>query len=161
MRILGIDPGTTAVGYAILDVENRIPALRAADLVRIRSRDRSDRLKELHTGIQNLITTWHPDALAIERLFFTRNQKTALEVAEARGVILLTTALAGILTYEYTPLEVKKTVTGDGNADKAQMEKMIRLTMRDAASLNARDDVFDAIGIALTCFLLTRASLPV
>lgn len=94
MHIIGIDPGTTSIGYAILEVEQRTPLLHKAGLITISSLVRSDRLQELHRGVQSLIQEWHPDALAIERLFFTRNQKTALEVAEARGVILLTTALA-------------------------------------------------------------------
>lgn len=156
MRILGIDPGTTAIGYAILERAGRVPILRAADLIPIHARANADRLQELASSLKKLLTTWSPAVLSIERLFFAKNQKTALSVAEARGVILLTTALAGLTIREYTPLEIKKMVTGDGRADKAQMKKMIHLTIPEARDLRARDDVFDAIGAALACFYDTR-----
>lgn len=178
MVILGIDPGTTAVGYAILDGGERSCRLLSADLIHISpvvtprlsrfQRDRNEvaedyyrvsaatsceRLKELSAGVDSLIKRWSPTALAIERLFFAKNQKTALAVAEARGVILLTAALAELMVYEYTPLEIKKAVTGDGGADKLQLQKMVRLSLPETADLKARDDVFDAIGAALTCYL--------
>ena len=94
--------------------------------------------------------------VALERLFFAKNVKTALEVAEARGAILLTTSLAGLSIREYTPLEVKKTVTGDGNADKKQIQKMLKLTLKEVDAIDARDDVFDAIAVALTCHFKER-----
>lgn len=151
MIILGIDPGTTAVGYAFLEGGQTVRVLEAG-LLSVRSHASSKRLCEIHDDLTRLIQKWNPDVAGVERLFFTKNIKTALGVSEARGVILLTTALAGLPTLEYTPLEVKKVVTGDGNADKNQMKKMIQLTLKDTRKFTFRDDVFDAIGIALTCF---------
>ena len=156
MIILGIDPGTTAIGYALVDGHRLDPILKTAGLFRIRSKTREGRLRELHKELTPLIKRWEPSALAIEKIFFSRNQKTALEVAESRGAILLITSLAGLDAHEYTPLEVKKSVTGAGNADKLQVEKIIRLTLRGAGDFYASDDAFDAIAVALTCFYKLR-----
>ena len=152
MIILGIDPGTTAIGYAF--IENPLaPRALTSGLLTIRADSAANRLKELHKELTALIDQWRPDVLAVEKIFFSRNVKTAIEVAQARGVILLTSSLAGLRVYEYTPLEVKKIITGDGNADKLQVKKMVQLTLKEMAQASARDDVFDAIAIALTyCF---------
>ncbi|MDP3772044.1 MAG: crossover junction endodeoxyribonuclease RuvC [bacterium] len=160
MRILGIDPGTTAMGCAILEVEEgREPQVLHAGIATVISTSTSERLRELHEHLRQLITVWEPDVLAVEKLFFAKNVKTALDVSQGRGVILLTGALAGLTVYEYTPLEVKKIVTGDGTADKAQVQKMLKLTIPAISELRARDDVFDAIAIALTCFFCERAAM--
>ncbi len=160
MIILGIDPGTISIGYAIVALRDHQPRILAADLIKIRSPSGSKRLEELARDLGRLIDIWHPSVLAIERLFFSKNQKTALAVAEARGAILLTASIAGLMVYEYTPLEIKKTVTGDGNADKRQLEKMIRLSFPEAAALKAKDDVFDAIAAAFTCYLKDVRGFP-
>ena len=151
MLILGIDPGTTSAGYALL--ENRANKLKilAADLIKVNSPKEEERLEEIYNCVRNLIKDWNPKMLALERLFFTNNQKTAIEVAQARGVILLTAALAGLKVYEYTPLEIKKIVSGDGKADKSQIKKILGLTLPDVKNLKAADDVFDAIAVALAC----------
>ena len=154
MRTFGIDPGTTSIGYAIVDGE-REPLLRASGLINIAGRGEG-RLLELHQELLSLLKHWKPERVSVEKLYFAKNTKTALAVSEARGVILLTTTLAGCRLYEYTPLEVKKTVTGDGVADKGQVKKMIQLTLKETVTLKARDDVFDAIGVALTCFYRKR-----
>lgn len=156
MLILGIDPGTTAVGYALLENEAGKQRIILADLIHIRSKNNEGRLVEIHKGIQDLLKNWQPKILAIEQLFFAKNQKTALSVAEARGVILLTAALAGLKVYEYTPLEIKKTVSGDGRADKNQIKKILKLTLPELKYVNVADDVFDAIAIALTCYYKER-----
>jgi len=155
--ILGIDPGTTSIGYALLRGEPQGPTLIDAGLVKIQAEESHRRLQELHTHVMDLVKKHRPEYIAIEKLFFAKNVKTALSVAEARGSLLLTTALAGLTLSEYTPLEVKKTVTGDGRADKEQVQKMIRLSLKETEDLIARDDVFDAIAIALTCHLKTRS----
>ncbi len=160
MRILGIDPGTTAMGCAILEVEEgREPQVLHAGIATVISTGTGERLRELHKHLGHLITVWKPEVMAVEKLFFAKNAKTALDVSQGRGVILLTGALAGLTVYEYTPLEVKKIVTGDGTADKAQVQKMLKLTLPAISELRARDDVFDAIAIALTCFFCERAAM--
>ena len=154
MIILGLDPGTVAAGYAVITPEgpgNRTPRLSAAGLLAVRAQDPAERLKELHQSLKKLIRRWKPGAVAVEKLFFAANAKTAMAVAEARGVLLLTAVLGGTIVYEYTPAEIKKTITGQGNADKPQVQKMIFLTLPETRRLKARDDVFDAIAAALTC----------
>ena len=152
MVILGIDPGTTAIGYALLDSAHSVRMIEAG-LVRIKSSDPKERIQELYTGLAALIKKNKPQVCAIERLFFAKNVKTGIAVAESRGVILLTVAQADLSIYEYTPLEIKQSVTGSGNADKAQVEKMLRLTMPELKNFSARDDVFDAIAVGVTCHL--------
>lgn len=156
--ILGIDPGTTSIGYALIETKPS-PRLLDAGLFRVNAASPADRLKEIHQETSTLIRVAKPSVVAMERLFFTKNAKTAISVSEARGVILLTTALAGIRTFEYTPLEVKKAVTGDGRADKAQVQKIIKISLPETQALKARDDVFDAMAIALTCFFRERHQL--
>ncbi|MEK7082570.1 MAG: crossover junction endodeoxyribonuclease RuvC, partial [Patescibacteria group bacterium] len=116
MIILGIDPGTTSIGYAVLDCTNRRePRILEARLLSLVSVALEDRLMTVHSEIKKIITQWHPHAASVEKLFFAKNTKTAIAVSETRGVILLTVKLAGIKVYEYTPLTIKKIVTGDGN----------------------------------------------
>lgn len=157
MLILGIDPGSTTIGYALIESRGPTPLCRHAGLLSITAAENHQRLAELHREIRGLIRQWRPDALAVEKLFFAKNAKTAMTVAESRGVILLTASRAGLSVFEYAPLEVKKALTGDGRADKAQVEKMIRLTLRDSAPQRARDDVYDAIAVGLTCCFRERA----
>ena len=153
MIILGIDPGTTSIGYALLDCSARQPKLLEARLVPLTASAMrpEDRLMDIHREVKKIIEQWKPHAASVEKLFFAKNAKTAIAVAEARGVILLTAMLARIKVYEYTPLTIKKVVTGDGNADKMQVQKMVRLTLRETADLPSQDDVFDSIASALCC----------
>ena len=157
MIILGIDPGTTSIGYALLDCANhRQPRLLEARLLPLISPSAEDRLLDVHREIKKIIEQWHPQAASVEKLFFAKNVKTAIAVSETRGVILLTAKLAGIKVYEYAPLTIKKVVTGDGSADKAQVQKMVRLILQEARALASQDDVFDAIASALCCLYQQR-----
>ncbi len=154
--ILGIDPGTTSIGYAAIDGEIGEPRLLTADLIRIPGGSTPQKLLDLHERLAGILKEMGPDLVAVERLFFAKNQKTAMAVAEARGVILLTSSLARIRVLEYTPLEVKKLVAGYGNVDKAQLKKAVILTLPQARNISGPDDVFDAIAIALACFYMER-----
>lgn len=155
--ILGLDPGTTAAGYAFIDGD-RAPRLCDAGILAVSAVDPALRLRELHTSLLRLMKRWKPEAVAVEKLFFAANTRTAMAVAEARGVLLLTAVLGGTTFYEYTPAEIKKTITGQGNADKAQLRKMLALTMPETKALKGRDDMFDAIAVALTCHYKERRS---
>ena len=157
MIILGIDPGSTTIGFGLI-AANPTPAFLHAGLVKITQVADEDRLLELHRGMQDLISHWKPHAIAVEKIFFAKNAKTAIGVAQSRGVILLTAALAGLTLYEYTPLEVKKTITGSGTADKKQVQKMVQYTLPNAMDSALRDDVYDAVAIALTCHFRERAA---
>lgn len=159
MIILGIDPGTTAIGFAVLK-SGRPPRLVDAGLIPVHAADTAERLAELHRGLSRVIKTAKPDAAAVEKLFFAKNTKTAMAVAEARGAILLTAALARVSVYEYAPAEIKKIVTGDGAADKKAIRKMVLLTLPETENLKARDDVFDAIAAALACHFMEFNKRP-
>ena len=159
MIILGIDPGTTSIGYALLDCSARQPKLLEARLVPLAASLPEDRLMDIHREIKKIIEQWKPHAASVEKLFFAKNAKTAMAVSEARGVILLTAMLARIKVYEYTPLTIKKVVTGDGTADKRQVQKMVHLTLKETTGLPPQDDVFDAIASALCCLYQEGASI--
>ena len=149
MKILGIDPGTTRVGFGV--VEQRGNKLIGHVYGCIRAEDCSSthgRLERIYKEIISLIERYRPDAVAVESLFFNSNAKTAFAVGEARGVILLAAAHCGVGVSEYTPLEVKQAITGNGRAEKSQMQRMIQLLL-SLPEAPLSDDAADALGIAV------------
>jgi len=151
MIILGIDPGIASIGYALLETTKRTVRFIEAGLLPTASTHSIQRLKKLRHGLNKILKRHRPERMAVERLFFAKNKKTALAVAEARGVILLTALEAGIKVYEYTPLEIKYAVSGDGRADKTQLKKMLGLLLPEIKKRVYQDDALDAIAVALTC----------
>ena len=148
MIILGIDPGSRRVGYGAIDASGTQPKLLGAGILDLPRIDQGDALFEIKNKIAELIRTYKPELLAIERLYFSKNQKTALAVAEARGVILLTAREQNIRVAEYAPNEVKSGITGYGFADKAAVLKMVQILL-GAKDLHLVDDASDALGVAL------------
>ena len=125
MRILGIDPGYAIVGYgAVRAAAGRYETIEYGAVTTRAGDDFGLRLKEIYEGMTELITALRPQAAAVEKLYFTNNKTTGIGVAEARGVILLTLAQAGVPLYEYTPMQVKQSVTGYGKAQKRQVQEM-------------------------------------
>ena len=147
MRILGIDPGYDRVGIAI--VEKNI-LLHSECFSTSPKDDFHKRLREIGIRIGQIIKEFSPDVMALESLFITKNQKTAMRVADARGVISYEASLKNIKIYEYSPPEIKVAVTGHGASDKSQIIKMIPLLLKIKAK-KALDDEYDAIAVALTC----------
>ncbi|MFN2519674.1 MAG: crossover junction endodeoxyribonuclease RuvC [Candidatus Limnocylindria bacterium] len=146
--MLGIDPGTTGMGYAILDAARDPAALRDCGMVRApASGTTGERLLAISDALDALIDAHAPGALALERLYFNRNVRTAMSVAEARGVALLAAARARMTVVEYTPQEVKLAVTGAGGADKRAVQRMVHVLVGREI---AEDNVADAVAIALT-----------
>ncbi len=148
-RILGIDPGTLVVGYAILDEE--AGRLLAVDFGVVRAPRRASiatRLFTIHRGIAEVIERHHPDVVALERVFFGRSASAALRIGEARGVALLTAALNGIPVSEYEPAVVKKSVVGSGTAPKSQVQEMVRRIL-GLASTPAPQDAADALALCI------------
>ena len=149
MRVLGIDPGYAICGYGVLDEGGgkMLPVTFGAVTTRAHTCF-EDRLVEVYNDITQLLATYKPDAMAIETLFFNSNQKTAVAVAEARGVILLAAKQAAVPIFEYSPLQVKQSITGFGKATKNQVQEMMRrlLKLRD---IPKPDDAADALAIAL------------
>jgi crossover junction endodeoxyribonuclease RuvC len=148
--ILGIDPGTTGMGYALLDPSTDPARVIECDLIRTPAHgSAAERLVAIADAIDGLIRIHRPGTIALERLYFNKNVRTAMAVAEARGIALLCGARAGLEIAEYTPSEVKLSVTGSGSAEKAQVQRMLALVLRLDGPI-AGDNVADAVAIALT-----------
>src|SRR3989338_2408182 len=127
VTVLGIDPGTTRVGYGIISGTRTAPVFVASGVIGNAALGASGRLLEIQKELKRLIASARPDIIAVEKLFFSKNVKTALSVAEARGIILLTAALADSRVYEYTPQEIKIALTGNGGAAKIQVDFLRRI----------------------------------
>jgi len=148
--ILGIDPGTTGMGYAFLDTSREPPrVLDRGIIATLAGGSSAERLLAIADALDRLITANRPVAVALERLYFNKNARTAMAVAEARGIALLCAARAGLEVAEYTPSEVKIAVTGNGAADKRQVQQMIALVLGLERPIR-EDNVADAVAIALT-----------
>ncbi|MGO0060257.1 crossover junction endodeoxyribonuclease RuvC [Brevibacillus fluminis] len=150
MRILGIDPGIAIVGFGI--IEKQGSQLRPVQYGSIQTEAGLPvplRLKQIFEAMQNLLATYQPDEISVEKLFFTKNVTNGITVGQARGVILLAAELAGLPVYEYTPMQVKQAVTGYGGAQKKQIQEMVRILLK-LKDTPKPDDVADAIGIAIT-----------
>lgn len=149
MKILGIDPGTATVGWGMIEVVAGKPRVIAyGHIATDKALPMPKRLQEIRDDLTTIIKEYRPDRAAVEELFFFNNQKTAITVAEARGIILLTLTDFSLSIAEYTPLEVKHSLTNYGRADKTQMQAM---TMRllNLKSIPKPDDAADALAIAL------------
>ncbi len=158
MIILGIDPGLAIVGYGVLEYRNaKFRTIAMGSIETPAGIDVEDRLKMIYDDMCELIKTYRPDEMAIEELFFNSNQKTAIAVAEARGVLLLCAKLFGLGIYEYTPLQVKQSVVGYGRAEKQQVMTLVRTMLKLGDNLKL-DDTADALAIAI-CHGHTRGSL--
>lgn len=151
MRILGIDPGTQVCGYGV--IETRGPQVRTLDFGVARSSDASlpARLKVIYDGLVEIIGRYNPDVVAVEGAFYQKNVRTAIKIGEGRGVALLAAAARGIEVVEYAPAEVKKAVTGNGNASKPQVQQMVRAIL-GLRELPSPEDAADALAIALCHF---------
>ena len=148
MNILGIDPGTARVGWAILTKKNGVLSARAYGCIfTSTTRSTGERLMDVAKDLLAIIKKYRPQEAAVETLFFTKNVKTAMTVAQARGVILFTLTKERVAVYEYTPLQVKQALTGYGNADKRQMQQMVKNALQ-LKEVPQPDDVADALAIA-------------
>lgn len=149
MRILGIDPGYAIVGFGALEyVKNEFVTLQYGAITTQSHTQFEDRLLELYDDMTQLLENVKPDVMAIETLFFTSNQKTVIAVAQARGVLLLAARKAGVPVFEYTPLQVKQSVSGYGRATKKQVQEMIKRLLK-LESVPKPDDTADALAMAI------------
>lgn len=150
MLVIGIDPGTATTGYGIVEEndKNEIRAVEYGIVSTTAGVPAEIRLLEIYQKINEILLLHRPDCGAVEKLFFQRNVTTAIAVGQARGVILLSLAQAGLPVNEYTPNEVKQAVTGYGAADKMQVQEMVR-TLLNLKSIPKPDDAADALAIAI------------
>ncbi len=161
MRILGIDPGTGTIGFGVIEHHRgTTKLLTVGHISTSKTLSPAARLTELAEDLKTLCAEWKPDVCAVEQLFFSKNVKTALKVSEARGVILHTLNMAGYPVVEYNPLQIKVAVTGDGRADKKQVQKMVKIILK-LATIPKPDDAADALAIALCHAHQMRYPLPV
>ncbi len=157
MIILGIDPGYATVGYGVIQYEHaRFTHIRHGAITTPAGLAFHLRLKEIYDDMLTLLDTFHPDAVAVEELFFNTNITTGIQVGHARGVILLACAQKGIAPAEYSPSEVKQSVVGYGRAEKKQVMEMTRMMLR-LPHMPKPDDAADALALAI-CHAHTSGS---
>ena len=158
MRIIGIDPGTGILGFGVLDVSPTGLRVVDAGVVTTPAHTPLDqRLDEIYDSLTGVIAETRPDVMSIEKLFFARNVTTAISVAHARGVAMLAGRKARLPIAEYTPLQIKQTLTGYGRADKKQVQEMVRLQL-GLKVVPKPDDAADALAAAITHHLMNRTS---
>ncbi len=158
MVVLGIDPGYAIVGYGVVDYrQNRFTTIAYGAVTTKAGNEFSTRLDTIYRDIGEIMTRYRPEAISIEKLFFNTNTTTALDVAQARGVILLAAHQHNIPIFEYTPLQVKQGVTGYGKADKKQVMELTRRLL-GLEKVPKPDDAADALGIAI-CHCHSASSL--
>lgn len=149
IRILGIDPGYAIVGFGVLDYDGiRFTPVEYGAVLTEANTPFPERLRAIHEDIEYIFDKFRPECMAIERLYFTTNQKTAIDVAQARGVTVLSAAKRNIPVSEYTPLQVKQSVVGYGKAEKHQVMEMTRQLL-GLAQIPRPDDAADALAIAI------------
>lgn len=150
MRILGIDPGTGILGFGVIDVIGNKQVLVDAGVIRTPvHEDDAVRLVTIFDELTEIIAQNKPDMMSVEKLFFARNVTTAMTVAQARGVVLLCGMQAGLTIAEYTPMQIKQSITGYGKADKKQMQEMVRVILQ-LKQIPKPDDAADALAAAIT-----------
>lgn len=149
MKILGIDPGYAIIGYGVIDTNKNNAVIDYGVITTPKEDSISVRLSNIEKALIMLFERYQPDQVAVEELFYFRNQTTVIPVAEARGVILLTAQKYCGNIYEYTPMQIKQALTGHGRAEKAQVQFMVK-NILGLTSIPKPDDAADALAVALT-----------
>ncbi len=149
MRIVGIDPGYAIVGFGVVDYNNNSFFVQEfGAITTVSHAPFNERLKIIYDDLCYLLDKYKPDEMAVEKLFFNTNQKTAIDVAQARGVIILAAQQRGIKISEYTPLQVKQSVVGYGRAEKKQVQELTRQILK-LQNIPKPDDAADALALAV------------
>jgi crossover junction endodeoxyribonuclease RuvC len=150
MIYLGIDPGTTRIGYGIIEERGTVLVPLAWGIIASTGSDSSGDKQETRQALIKLITQWRPSAAGVEKLFFQNNKKSVMAVSEMRGVIMLTLAEHGLTIHEFTPSQVKQSLCGHGRAQKHQIQRMAQLVLGITEAIHP-DDAADALALALCC----------
>lgn len=158
MRIIGIDPGTGILGFGVIDAHGGKSTLVTAGVITTPAHTPLDeRLEEIFDGLTEIIAETKPEIMSIEKLFFAKNVTTAMSVSHARGVAMLAGRKAKLPIAEYTPMQIKQTLTGYGKADKKQMQEMVRMHL-GLKEIPKPDDAADALATAITYQMMSRTS---
>lgn len=158
MRIIGIDPGTGILGFGVIDVTPSGMTLVDAGVITTPAHTpHGERLEDIFDSLMDIFAATKPHACAIEKLFFTKNITTAMSVAEARGVATLVAQKAGLVIAEYTPMQIKQSLTGYGKADKKQVQEMVKMQLK-LKTVPKPDDCADALATAITHAFMTKLS---
>lgn len=156
MRIIGIDPGTGILGFGVIDANRGKTKLVTAGVITTPAHTPlPDRLEEIYSGLTEIIAETKPSVMAIEKLFFNQNVTTAMSVSQARGVAMLTGQQAKLRIEEYTPLQIKQTITGYGKADKKQVQEMVRIQL-GLTEVPKPDDCADSLAAAIMAAFMLR-----
>lgn len=156
MIIFGIDPGFAIIGYGVIEKKgNKYETIDYGVVTTESKLDLSERLNIMYEEIKGKIVKYNPDRIAIEELFFNKNAKTAIAVAQARGALVLCAKKSDKPIFEYTPLQIKQAITGYGRADKCQMQKMIQILL-SLKEIPKPDDAADALAVAVCCANMER-----
>lgn len=156
MRIIGIDPGTGILGFGVIDVNgNKVTMVDAGVITTPAHTPLDERLEDIYDSLTEIIRETKPQVMSIEKLFFARNVTTAISVSHARGVAMLTGRQAKLPIAEYTPMQIKQTLTGYGKADKKQMQEMVRMHL-GLREIPKPDDAADALAAAITHSMMSR-----
>jgi crossover junction endodeoxyribonuclease RuvC len=156
MKIIGIDPGTGILGFGIIDFNRGKATLIDAGVIRTPAKqDDAIRLETIYKELSEIIDQTKPDIMVVEKLFFAQNVTTAMTVAQARGIVLLTGRQANMTIFEYTPLQIKQALTGYGRADKKQIQEMVKVIL-SLKEVPKPDDCADALAAAITHSMTMR-----
>ncbi|MEI7473485.1 MAG: crossover junction endodeoxyribonuclease RuvC [bacterium] len=152
-RILGIDPGIAITGYAVVEYtkssyDEDFDLITSGSIQTDKSLKSPCRLLEIHNDLEFLLEKYTPDVAAVEKIFYFKNAKTIMPVSEARGVITMTLRKFNLPIFDYTPLEIKQTITGFGRAEKCDVKQMVEIILSDC-NLSKLDDTIDAVAIAI------------
>lgn len=149
MRILGIDPGYATIGYGVVEYDNfHFKTIAYGAITTTPDKAFCDRICDIYDDVNTIINKYQPDCVSIEKLYFNTNTTTAIDVAQARGVILLAARKKGTDIFEYTPLQVKQSITGYGRAAKHQVMEMVK-NLLQLKSIPRPDDTADALALAI------------
>ena len=149
MRILGIDPGYAIVGYSIIDyIGNKFNLIESGAVLTNAGESFPLRLQKIYEQLADIIDIYKPEVMSIEELFFNNNVTTAIDVAQARGVIVVVARNKNLEIFEYTPLQIKQAVTGYGRANKVQVQRMVKMILK-TENLPKLDDITDSMAIAI------------
>lgn len=155
-RIIGIDPGTGILGFGVIEISGRSLKMITGGVITTPAHTPlEERLEEIFDGLTEIIAETHPDIMSIEKLFFAQNVTTAISVSHARGVAMLTGRKAKLEIAEYTPMQIKQTLTGYGKADKKQVQEMVKLQL-GLKVIPKPDDAADALATAITHAMMAQ-----